>query len=52
MKTKLSSEYKAAIARNLEDIKQRMASANTLGQEVTLLCATKTVPADVINYAA
>ena len=51
MKTKLSSEYKAAIARNLEDIKQRMASANSLGQEVTLLCATKTVPADVINYA-
>ncbi|MBR4881517.1 MAG: YggS family pyridoxal phosphate enzyme, partial [Clostridia bacterium] len=51
MKTKLSSEYKAEIARNLEDVKRRMADANRLGQAVTLLCATKTVPAEVINYA-
>ncbi len=51
MKTKLSSEYKTAIAENLVDIKKRMAEANTMGQEVTLLCATKTVPAEVINYA-
>ena len=51
MKTKLSSEYKAAIAENLNDIKKRMSEANGMGQEVTLLCATKTVPADVINYA-
>ena len=51
MKTKLSSEYKAAIAENLNDIKKRMSKANGMGQEVTLLCATKTVPADVINYA-
>ncbi len=51
MKTKLSSEYKEAIAENLCDIKKRMADANGMGQEVTLLCATKTVPAEVINYA-
>ena len=51
MKTKLSSEYKEDIARNLREIRQRMADSNKLGQEVTLLCATKTVPADVINYA-
>ncbi len=51
MRTKLSSDYKSAIAENLADIKRRMAEANTLGQEVTLMCATKTVPAEVINYA-
>ena len=51
MKTKLSSEYKASIAQSLEDIKKRMAESNAFGQEVTLLCATKTVPAEVINYA-
>ena len=50
MKTKLSSEYKAAIAENLADIKARMDKANAAGHEVTLLCATKTVPAEVINY--
>ncbi|MBQ3183060.1 MAG: YggS family pyridoxal phosphate-dependent enzyme [Clostridia bacterium] len=51
MKTKLSSEYKAAIAESLSDIRKRMRDANGKGQEVTLLCATKTVPVEVINYA-
>lgn len=51
MKTKLSNEYKADIQKNLEEIKMRMSAANKKGQDVTLLCATKTVPAEVINYA-
>lgn len=50
MKTKLSNEYKQALAQNLEDVKSRMAGANRLGQDVTLLCATKTVDPEVINY--
>ena len=51
MKTKLSSEYKAAIAESLSDVKERIAAAKAPGQEVTLLLATKTVPAEAINYA-
>lgn len=51
MKTKLSNEYKAEIAQNLAEVRQRMAEANSMGQEVTLLCATKTVPVEAINYA-
>lgn len=50
MKTKLSNEYKEALGKNISEIRERMAKANTKGQDVTLLCATKTVPADVINY--
>lgn len=51
MKTKLSSEYKADLARNFDEIRQRIVSADKDGHDVTLLCATKTVPAEVINYA-
>ena len=51
MKTKLSSEYKKAIADNLDAVKKRMAASDGMGQEVTLLLATKTVPAEAINYA-
>ena len=51
MKTKLSSEYKASIAENLRDVKKRIADTEGKGQEVTLLLATKTVPAEAINYA-
>ncbi len=51
MKTKLSSEYKAAIAENLSDVKKRIAASRGMGQDVTLLLATKTVPAEAINYA-
>lgn len=52
MKTKLSNEYKACLEDNVSEIRQRIdeAKARGMGQEVTLLCATKTVPADVINY--
>ena len=51
MKTKLSSEYKAVIAENLCEVKKRIAETKGKGQEVTLLLATKTVPAEAINYA-
>lgn len=51
MKTKLSSEYKESIRVNLEEIRARMAQSDRKGQEVTLLCATKTVPTEAINYA-
>ncbi|MBR6513537.1 MAG: YggS family pyridoxal phosphate-dependent enzyme [Clostridia bacterium] len=51
MKTKLSSEYKNSIAQNLREVRERMAEANGMGQDVTLLLATKTVPAEAINYA-
>ncbi len=52
MKTRLSSEYKADIAANLEKIREEIAAAREkMGQDVILLAATKTVPAEVINYA-
>ncbi|MBE6686148.1 MAG: YggS family pyridoxal phosphate-dependent enzyme [Ruminococcaceae bacterium] len=52
MKTRLSNEYKVCLAENIASIRQRMERAGEKGkgQDVTLLCATKTVPADVINY--
>ena len=54
MKTWLSTEYKQTVADNLADIRKRIAEAekrSPIGSGVTLLAATKTVPADVINYA-
>ncbi|MBQ2826597.1 MAG: YggS family pyridoxal phosphate-dependent enzyme [Clostridia bacterium] len=51
MKTKLSSEYKASIAENISDIKRRIEQAKKQDSEVTLLLATKTVPAEAVNYA-
>ncbi len=53
MKTRLSSEYKADLRANLEDIRSRIDASkkkSVAKDDVTLLCATKTVPADVINY--
>ena len=54
MKTWLSDEYKLALADNLSGITARIAEAvkrSPTGAPVTLLAATKTVPADVINYS-
>lgn len=54
MKTKLSSENEITLKENFADIRRRIddAKANSpYGQDVTLLCATKTVPPEVINYA-
>ncbi|MBR5515998.1 MAG: YggS family pyridoxal phosphate-dependent enzyme [Clostridia bacterium] len=51
MKTRLSNEYKAQLAQNISDIKSKIDKAKQgNNKDVTLLCATKTVPADVINY--
>lgn len=52
MKEKLSNDYKEDLRCNIEDIRQRIETSRKMGkgQDVTLLCATKTVPVDVINY--
>ena len=48
----LNDESRALLKANVQDIEKRMANAkkNRAGNEVTLLAATKTVPASVINY--
>lgn len=51
MKTKLSTEYKKDIADNINEVRTVISSIEKKNGEVTLLAATKTVPADVINYA-
>ena len=45
----LTDLYKAGLKENFEKVRARMAAAG--GEGVTMLAATKTVPADVINYA-
>lgn len=53
MKTKLSSDYRLVLQNNLQDIKRNIENAKERSNKcgnVTLLAATKTVPADVINY--
>ena len=44
--TELTEEIKARVRRNLEEIFTAVA-----GKNVTVMAATKTVPAEVINYA-
>lgn len=44
--TELTEEIKARVRRNLEEIFSAVA-----GKNVTVMAATKTVPAEVINYA-
>lgn len=53
MTTKLSNEYKESIKANLCDVRTRIEEAQKKGkgQDVTLMLATKTVPAEAINYA-
>ena len=48
----LNDESRALLKANVQDIEKRMANAkkNREGNEVTLLAATKTVPASVVNY--
>lgn len=47
----MTEEYKSFIANNLNNIRARIRSASA-GSDVILLAATKTVDAEVINYAA
>ena len=48
----LNDERRALLKANVQDIEKRIANAkkNREGNEVTLLAATKTVPASVVNY--
>jgi len=50
MRIRSSDSYAQEIKRNIETIRARIAEVGK-GREVTLLAATKTVPAEAINYA-
>lgn len=50
MQDKLSADYAESIKQNIDGIRARMDEVRG-GREVTLLAATKTVPAEAINYA-
>ncbi len=42
---------KAAVKENIEEIRKNIAAANTDGREISIVAATKNVPAELINYA-
>ena len=44
-------DYLDILNENLPTVRERIAKNSREGQSVTLLCATKTVPVEVINYA-